>query len=59
MFPAFILSLSAFAGVLLDIQRHYDVKDSEIGLLQTGKRPVEVESPECTTVLDGSSQLIR
>lgn len=39
MFPAFILSLSVFAGVLLDIQRHYGVTDSGIGLLQTGKPP--------------------
>lgn len=46
MFPAFIFSLSVLAGVLLDIQRHYGVTDSGIGLLQTGKRPVEVVSPE-------------
>lgn len=31
----FSLSL-VFAGVLLDIKRHYDVSDSGVGLLQTG-----------------------
>lgn len=44
MFPAFISSLSVFAGVLLDIQRHYEVTDSGIGLLQTGKRGAGVSS---------------
>lgn len=31
------LSLSVFAGVVQDIQRHYGVTDSGIGLLQTGE----------------------
>ena len=31
------VSSHLFTGVLQDIQRHYEVKDSGIGLLQTGE----------------------
>lgn len=33
----YVIPFLLFAGVLLDIQRHYEVTDSGIGLLQTGK----------------------